>query len=124
MVDRYSLIAVTLPSGVVENSLHIILQVSNLMPIGVLTLHLHIPGCTSLKEKRSRLKPLIARLHREFNISVAEVDHLDAWQEAVVACSLVSNDHAFTQSSLQTVTRWLESNWPDLMLIDERIELI
>jgi uncharacterized protein YlxP (DUF503 family) len=32
--------------------------------------------------KRSRLKPLLARLHREFNISVAEVDRNDAWKEA------------------------------------------
>ncbi|MBA4379619.1 MAG: DUF503 domain-containing protein, partial [Anaerolinea sp.] len=34
--------------------------------IGLLTLHLHLPACASLKEKRGRLKPLIHRLHREF----------------------------------------------------------
>ena len=94
------------------------------MPIGLLTLQVHIPGCKSLKEKRSRLKPLLSRLHREFNISVAEVDRQDAWQEAVIACSLVSNDSSFAQRSLQTVARWMESNWPDLELRDERIELI
>jgi uncharacterized protein YlxP (DUF503 family) len=43
------------------------------MIIGILTLQVQIPGCKSLKEKRSRLKPLIARLHREFNISVSEL---------------------------------------------------
>jgi uncharacterized protein YlxP (DUF503 family) len=41
------------------------------MSIGILTLEIQLPGCKSLKEKRSRLKPLIARLHREFNVSVA-----------------------------------------------------
>jgi uncharacterized protein YlxP (DUF503 family) len=35
------------------------------MVIGVLTLHLHIPGAASLKDKRKRLKPLLVRLHRE-----------------------------------------------------------
>jgi len=41
--------------------------------IGTLTFHLHLPGCASLKEKRSRLKPLLARLHRQFNVSTAEM---------------------------------------------------
>ncbi|MBS3752567.1 MAG: DUF503 family protein, partial [Anaerolineales bacterium] len=31
------------------------------MRIGLLTLHLRIPGCASLKEKRSQIKPLVAR---------------------------------------------------------------
>ena len=94
------------------------------MPIGVLTLHLQIPGCSSLKEKRSRLKPLIARLHREFNISVAEVDSQDAWQQAVIACALVSNDHNHTQRVLQHVAHWVESTWPDITVFSEEIEII
>jgi hypothetical protein len=94
------------------------------MHIGILTLYLQIPGCTSLKEKRRRLKPLLARLHREFNISVAEIDRHDAWQESVVVCSLVSNDRGFTQSSLQSVSRWVETNWPDLVLLENQIELL
>ena len=92
--------------------------------IGVLTLELQIPGCTSLKEKRSRLKPLLSRLHREFNISVAEVDHQDAWQAAVIACAIVSNDPAHSQRVLQQVVLWLESNWPDVQIVEDRIELI
>ncbi|OQY29775.1 MAG: hypothetical protein B6243_10930, partial [Anaerolineaceae bacterium 4572_5.2] len=39
------------------------------MSLGLLTLHIQISGCSSLKEKRGRLKPLLARLHREFNVS-------------------------------------------------------
>ena len=94
------------------------------MAIGILSLYLKIPGCSSLKEKRSRLKPLLARLHREFNISVAEVDHQDAWQEAGVACALVSSDRAQTQRALQAVARWVEENWPDLEVIEDRVEVI
>ena len=67
------------------------------MSIGILTLEIHLPGCMSLKEKRSRLKPLLARLHREFNISAAEVDRNDSWQETILACALVSNDPNHTQ---------------------------
>ena len=94
------------------------------MNVGVLTLHLHLAGCTSLKEKRRRLKPLLIRLHREFNISVAEIDRLDAWQEALVACALVSNDHRHIQRSLQKVKGWVESSWPDVGLISESLEIL
>jgi hypothetical protein len=93
------------------------------MSVGLLTLHIHIPGSTSLKEKRGRLKPLLARLHRQFNVSAAEVDHQDAWQDAVIACALVSNDNGHTQRALQRVVDWVENSWPDVDVVDERIEL-
>jgi hypothetical protein len=94
------------------------------MSVGVLTLHLHLPGCTSLKEKRSRLKPLLARLHREFNISVAEMEQNDSWQEAVIACVLVSNEHGQTQRALQRVLEWIEHSWPDVFVSHEEMEFL
>lgn len=94
------------------------------MALGVLTLQIDIPGSKSLKEKRSRLKPLLARLHREFNISVAEIDHNDAWQSAVIACALISNSPGHTQRSLQQVIEWVEKYWPDVTVIDDQIEII
>ena len=94
------------------------------MALGVLTLQIDIPGCKSLKDKRSRLKPFLARLHREFNISVAEIDHQDAWQSAVVACALVSNNPKHTQRALQKVAEWVETQWPDVTVVDEQIEII
>ena len=94
------------------------------MTLGILTLQLQLPGCKSLKEKRSRLKPLIARLHREFNLSVAELAKLDAWDESTIGCAMISNGHQFTESSLQTVVHWLNKNWPDVSLVDDHIEII
>jgi uncharacterized protein len=94
------------------------------MSVGLLILHLMIPGCTSLKEKRSRLKPLLARLHREFNVSAAEYDRMNAWQEAVIACALVSNEQAHTQRALQQVVRWIEKNWPDITVINDQLEML
>jgi len=92
--------------------------------IGLLTLHLHLPACASLKEKRGRLKPLLARLRREFNISAAEMDLNDKWQEAVIACALVNSDGAHIQRSLQTVRDWVEKNWPDVTVMDNEFEII
>ncbi len=94
------------------------------MTVGLLTLHIQLPGCSSLKEKRSRLKPLIARLRREFNVAVAEMDQQDVWQSAVLGCASISNDHAYTQRELQQIVHWLEANWPDVTLVDDQIELI
>lgn len=91
--------------------------------IGTLTLYLHLPGCASLKEKRGRLKPLLARLHRQFNISTAELGLLDKWQESVIACGMVGNDAAFLCSALETVRKWVEANWPDGDVLDTKIEL-
>ena len=49
--------------------------------LATLTIHLRLPLCTSLKDKRGRIKPLMSRLHREFNVSVAEMDLQDKWDE-------------------------------------------
>lgn len=86
------------------------------MCVGLLTLTLHLPGCTSLKEKRSRIKPLLARLHREFNLSAAEIDAQDVWQSARVGCAWVNSDAAQVQRSLQTVVAWLETHWQDFSI--------
>ncbi len=94
------------------------------MAIGLLTLHLRIPMCASLKEKRSQLKPLITRLQREFNVSVAELDYQDRWQEALIGCTYLSNSGAHTQRSLQKIVSWVENYYPQLPIIQERIELI
>ncbi len=92
--------------------------------IGVLSLHLHLPGCTSLKEKRGRLKPLLARLHRQFNVSAAEVGLQDRHQEAVIACGMVGNQAAFLESSLANVRKWAEANWQDGELLEAKIEIL
>ena len=92
--------------------------------IATLTIHLHIPACSSLKEKRGRLKPLISRLHREFNVSVAEMDLQDKWQETVIACAMVNSDAVILQQSLQSVAKWVKANWTDGDVIEVKIEMI
>jgi uncharacterized protein YlxP (DUF503 family) len=92
--------------------------------IGALSIELHIPGCRSLKEKRSRLKPLLARLHREFNISTAEIAGNDRHRSASVACVVVSNDARQVQRVLEKVLVWIEHNRPDLQIVDHQISVL
>ncbi len=92
--------------------------------VGTLTIHIRIPGCASLKEKRGQIKPLMSRLRREFNISVAEMDLQDHWQDAVIGCAMIGNGRGHLEASLQTVLKWIEANWPDGMIVDEKIEVM
>src|SRR3990172_9097117 len=91
--------------------------------VGLCQLELHLPGCASLKEKRSRLKPLLARLRREFEVAAAEVGQNDVWQSAVVAAAAVSNDADHLQSELQRLAGWVERHWPDVEVVDAHIDL-
>jgi uncharacterized protein len=71
--------------------------------IGVLTLEIHVEESHSLKEKRHVVKSLKDRLRDRFNVSVAEIDHLDSWQASVVAVVTVSNDRIRAEQVLQAV---------------------
>lgn len=93
------------------------------MHVAVLILHLQLPGCGSLKEKRSQIKPILSRLHREFNGSTVEIDRHDHWQETILACALVGNDAAILRKTLQEVQKFAERTWPDLPLLDDKIEI-
>jgi len=92
--------------------------------LGVLTIQLNLPGCRSLKEKRSQLKPLLARLHREFNISVAEMGLHDKWSHAIISCAMLGNDSSHLQRALETVRKWIETNCPNVLVVDNRIEIL
>ena len=55
---------------------------------------------------------------------MAEMDRQDMWQEAVIACAMVNSDLSDVQRSLQSVAKWVEANWEDGQIIDEKIEII
>lgn len=69
--------------------------------IGVLTLEVHVEHSHSLKEKRHVVKSLKDRLRERHNLAVAEIDHLDSWQHAVIAAVTVSNDRVHAEQVLQ-----------------------
>lgn len=68
--------------------------------IGILTLEIHVEHSHSLKEKRHVVKSLKDRLRERFNVSVAEIDHLDSWQNSVVAVVTISNDRVRAEQVL------------------------
>jgi uncharacterized protein YlxP (DUF503 family) len=94
------------------------------MPVGILNLSITLPGCSSLKEKRSRLSPLIHRIHDRFNVSISEVDHQDVLDDTCISCAIVSNDRILIENSLHEVVKYLESHWPDEVIYKEEVEIL
>jgi uncharacterized protein len=73
------------------------------MPVGMLTLELHIPDAQSLKDKRQVLRSLKDKLRRDFNVAVAELEHHDTWQRSVVGIVTISNEEKHLREVLQKV---------------------
>jgi uncharacterized protein YlxP (DUF503 family) len=94
------------------------------MIIGILTIELHIPMCDSLKSKRSVIKPIIARLRNEYNVSVAEVGSQDSWRSAIIGVACVSSDRDYAHGLLTKVVESVQRWRLDVELVDYEIELI
>ena len=94
------------------------------MAVGLLSIELYLPLNDSLKGKRGILKPLIARLRREFNVSVCEADAQDVLTRAVLEVVCVSHNHALAHRQLQIVAKRVEGWRLDAQLIDYSIEML
>ncbi len=79
------------------------------MIIGSRIFELHIPGCQSLKEKRSVVKSLKKRLRNKFNVSVAEIDHQNLWQRTTIAVVAVNSNGAYLNGLLDKILTMIES---------------
>ena len=73
------------------------------MVVGVCVFQLHLHGVQSLKSKRGIIKRLKAKISNKFNVSVAEVDHLDTWQRSALAVAIVSNEQKFANQVLSKI---------------------
>lgn len=73
------------------------------MPIGLLTLEIHIAEARSLKDKRQVLRSLKDRLRAHFNVAVAELEHQETWQLATVGVVTISNNEQHLEQSLRAV---------------------
>lgn len=94
------------------------------MAVGMLTLELYLPLNNSLKGKRSILKPLIAQLRRDYNVSVCEAEAQDVHTRAVLEVVCVSTNHAVAHRQLQHVANRVEGWRHDAQLIDYSIEML
>lgn len=79
------------------------------MVIGLSVWELHLAGCGSLKEKRAVIRSLKDRLHRQFNVSVAETDFQDIHQRAELSACVVATERRHADSVLTSADRLVEA---------------
>jgi uncharacterized protein YlxP (DUF503 family) len=77
--------------------------------VGLLEMELVIRDAVSLKDKRRIVKSLKDRISSRFNVSVAEVDHLDSRQQALLGVTMVANETKFVQSALSKIVDFVRA---------------
>lgn len=91
------------------------------MPWFIATISLHLPGCQSLKQKRSTLAPLLSQLKR-YNLSVIEAAHQDSWQTAQLQVAKVGLNRAQLDRDLAQVVALIENDFRDITLTEVKNE--
>lgn len=94
------------------------------MFIGALRFRLELPESGSLKDKRSVVKSVVARIQQELRVAAAEVGELDSWQVAEIGASCVGNEARRVEEVLARVTSFVDRNWPELPVLDLETETI
>ena len=92
-----------------------------MMVYAVLILDLRLSACRSLKEKRGNIKPILNRLHKEFNVSSAEIEKNDSWNESVIACGLITNEKKAADAQLNQILHFMENHWRNIDIINYSI---
>ena len=80
------------------------------MVVASQTWQLSLPGCASLKEKRSVVRSLKDRLRSRFQLSVAETGLQDVHAQAELSVALVATDRRFAETVLDKADRLVQTN--------------
>jgi uncharacterized protein len=89
------------------------------MWIGWIELDLLLGDVHSLKTKRSYVRPLITEIRRRFDVSVAEVGHLDLHRRGLVGAALVAADRGRVVELLDAVEQFVATR-PEFDLLSAR----
>lgn len=79
------------------------------MFVGIVRIELHLPGSTSLKDKRAIVRSLKDRIRERAQASVAEIDHQDLWQRAALGVAIVSGESRQVDERVQVVRSLADS---------------
>ena len=75
------------------------------MPIACLTLELRIEHAQSLKDRRQVVRSLKDRLRTSFNVSVAEMDGAELWNQATIGVVSVNHSKNYLIGLMDKVER-------------------
>jgi len=75
----------------------------------------------SLKEKRSVIKRLIAKIRKDFNVSISEIEFQDLWQRTKFAIVTVANELVYAEQIIQAVIKLIDND-PELEITVTKID--
>jgi len=87
-----------------------------------MTFRLYAPWVHSLKEKRSIVKSLIAKLQNRYHVSAAEIDEQDTHHIIVIGLAAIVPHNAMADSLMEDISLFVEEN-TDAEIIDEEREI-
>ncbi|KNZ41147.1 DUF503 domain-containing protein [Acetobacterium bakii] len=79
------------------------------MIIATLTFSLYAPWVHSLKEKRSIVKGLIAKIRNRFNVAVVEIEDQDIHQTIVIAVAIIAHHRAQGDRVMDHILNFVEN---------------
>jgi uncharacterized protein YlxP (DUF503 family) len=93
------------------------------MFVGIARYDLRLPGCSSLKEKRSVLRGLQSLLQQKFRCAIAEVAHQDLWQRATIGTAVVSGTSFQARKVLAEIERHVDT-YPGIELLGSTVDVV
>lgn len=71
---------------------------------------LYAPWVHSLKEKRTIVKSICAKVSNKFNVSIAEIDAQDVHQTIVIGIAFIANQVSQVDKVLDTIINFIETS--------------
>ena len=93
------------------------------MTIGLLQLELRFTQTCSLKDKRSILRRVKNHIRKNYNVSLAEIDHQDRWGGARIGVTCISSESKIVHQTLQKVESAFAS-YVGIEIADRKLEML
>lgn len=86
------------------------------MHVATLRLAIRVRDCRAAKVKRKRVRSILEKLHKHFNVSVAEVDGHSHPSDSVLAAAAVAEGRREAREPLERIV--------DALTVHPRVELL
>ena len=91
--------------------------------VGIGRWDFRVPGCRSLKQKRSVVRSLRDRMRSRYSVSVSETDHQDDVQRAELTAAFAASDRTLAESMLGKLDDFVCSD-PRIYIIQRDVQVI
>jgi hypothetical protein len=101
------------------NSLHWILVI-----VGILSIHVRMPGNRSLKDKRRIVKSLLKRVQNRHSVAIAEIGYQEYRDSALLGFCCITTQTSHAHSMLDNVLAFVASIYPEIEVSPESREIL